>query len=866
MVCRTRIASFVLNLLICASVVQAVYVSWVIRCCKKGQHKAAKAAGNPTSCNSDDLDRRRFRNELDRTICRHAERICCVKEIQKLSCEGGKYEASQGQSCDSFRPFVGGDDFRECCDCCALGIRAKQDKDVHCSLPVFRSLVTQNTSLPCLKVFKECCSGSVTKPPITIPTRIPKCSDNFCQQECRDISGQGPKCFCRKGYQLQADQVSCRDINECQLRNGSVCNPFQACVNSPGSFRCVNQTEAACRLGEEKLRGRCIDIDECVRGLHRCGQQQQCVNNDGSYTCTCNTGYQASGSVCYDKDECRTQESQCPSNATCINTQGSYRCECGRGTTLKNNKCEDLDECSIGQYSCPRGSRCENTDGSYKCLIKCSRGQKLSDDGQCRPLIVDICSSIQCGAGFSCNASSPARPCRDIDECSESPPKCKSGEGCLNFIGTYECRDPCKYVDCGSGLKCEPAGRLYSCIDIDECRLTPRNCTGDNEICVNKYGGFNCRCRDRFRRNPETKKCERINLCTGVNCPRGYQCVIVDDSNFQCKDINECKLLPLKCRGDQRCVNYPGGYYCTCRDGYRLNRLINRCQDIDECFERRSGCNQICENTAGSFVCKCRSGFKMLENQRTCIDVNECSDGTSGCAQVCRNTPGSYVCGCRRAYTLNPNGRTCDDRDECQTAPCQYRCFNTEGSYYCSCPRGYNKTSVHFCSDFDECETGVKCNASRFCFNTYGGHRCIPRLQCPSDYVQMSATRCDRSCGAGDISCYNKKITRYSLWTFRLRSNEIPQRIFNYRVVAYRYKTAPEIRYYFKRGNTENFFEIITQRKSDGIYASIRNKRKIKGPKIMSLEFYGDVIHSETGDLASRFVNRIYVFVSRNEF
>ena len=66
---------------------------------------------------------------------------------------------SQGQSCDSFRPFVGGDDFRECCDCCALGIRAKHDKDVHCSLPVFRSLVTHNTSLPCLKVFKECCSG-----------------------------------------------------------------------------------------------------------------------------------------------------------------------------------------------------------------------------------------------------------------------------------------------------------------------------------------------------------------------------------------------------------------------------------------------------------------------------------------------------------------------------------------------------------------------------------------------------------------------------------------------------------------------------------------------------------------------------------
>ena len=44
----------------------------------------------------------------------------------------------------------------------------------------------------------------------------------------------------------------------------------------------------------------------------------------------------------------------------------------------------DLDECSTGQYSCPRGSRCENTDGSYKCLIRCSPGQKLGANGQCR--------------------------------------------------------------------------------------------------------------------------------------------------------------------------------------------------------------------------------------------------------------------------------------------------------------------------------------------------------------------------------------------------------------------------------------------------------------------------------------------------
>ena len=72
---------------------KASYLSWVTRCCSKGQRKA-KRANDPTSCNSDDLDRRRFNNAMDRIICRHAERICCVKEIQKLSCESGKYEAS----------------------------------------------------------------------------------------------------------------------------------------------------------------------------------------------------------------------------------------------------------------------------------------------------------------------------------------------------------------------------------------------------------------------------------------------------------------------------------------------------------------------------------------------------------------------------------------------------------------------------------------------------------------------------------------------------------------------------------------------------------------------------------------------------
>lgn len=40
------------------------------------------------------------------------------------------------------------------------------------------------------------------------------------------------------------------------------------------------------------------DIDECTEGTDRC--DQNCHNNVGSYTCTCNSGYRlnANGYVC----------------------------------------------------------------------------------------------------------------------------------------------------------------------------------------------------------------------------------------------------------------------------------------------------------------------------------------------------------------------------------------------------------------------------------------------------------------------------------------------------------------------------------------------------------------------------------------
>ena len=43
------------------------------------------------------------------------------------------------------------------------------------------------------------------------------------------------------------------------------------------------------------------DIDECEASTNMCHQEANCTNTDGSYTCTCNSGYTGDGLECSGK-------------------------------------------------------------------------------------------------------------------------------------------------------------------------------------------------------------------------------------------------------------------------------------------------------------------------------------------------------------------------------------------------------------------------------------------------------------------------------------------------------------------------------------------------------------------------------------
>ncbi|XP_065187256.1 uncharacterized protein LOC135817895 isoform X4 [Sycon ciliatum] len=631
---------------------------------------------------------------------------------------------------------------------------------------------------------------------------------------CMDTQGSYT-CQCKPGY--VGDGVTCDDSNECNTGTHN-CVSTAECYNKAGGFGC------RCLPGYRGTGNTtCFNVNECQQPpgpfgpdldgtsyffdltyylrqpllangtridqrIPLCHSLATCADVQGSFTCTCNSGYTGTGYNCSDIDECSLDI--CDDHASCQNSVPGHTCTCDFGYTGNGMTCTEI-TCPLpmapafGSFKLD-GFNYTNampTDSDFKytrtVTYSCNDGHRLvgsnttqcqlsgtvstappvcQNDNECatgthscdaNALCMDRNStfSCQCIAGYT--GAGTVGTCQNVNECLGTPFPCSTNAFCNDTTGSYTC-------SCNSGY----SGNGITCMDIDECVTGAHKCHAQAS-CTNTDGAHTCACVSGFTGNGST--CVDVTDCTPTSCGTG---TCVDGTNdFTCMcppgltgarcqtDVDECASGSHNCHTRALCTNTFGFFACACFDGYAGNGRDN-CTDVNECQAGTDNCdsNANCTNTMGSFTCACKTGYQ--GDGVSCSDVNECQAGTDNCDSNanCTNTMGSFTCACKTGY--QGDGVSCSDVNECQagTDNCDSNanCTNTMGSFTCACKTGYQGDGVS-CSDVNECQAGTdNCDSNANCTNTMGSFTCACKTGYQGDGVSCSDVN---ECQAGTDNC-----------------------------------------------------------------------------------------------------------------
>ncbi|XP_026013630.1 fibrillin-2b isoform X1 [Astatotilapia calliptera] len=564
------------------------------------------------------------------------------------------------------------EDLNECLDnpgICQNGICINTDGSFRCECPFGYNL--DYTGVNCIDT-DECSIGN-------------PCGNGTCT----NVVG-GFECSCEEGFE-PGPMMTCEDINECS-QNPLLC-AFR-CVNTFGSYECMCPAGYVLR-DDQRM---CRDQDECSEGLDDCDSKgMTCKNLIGTFMCICPPGMQRrpDGEGCMDLNECRTKPGICK-NGRCVNIVGSYRCECNDGFEPSSTGTECIDNrkgfcfTEVLQTMCQQSSTNRNSVTKSECC--CNAGRGWGSQCELCPLPGTIQYKKMCplGPGYTTDG-------RDINECQVMPDLCRNGQ-CINTIGSFRCH-------CNVGYKADFTAT--SCVDMDECALSPKPC---NFLCKNTEGSYLCSCPRGYSLQPDGKTCKDLDECATkqhncqflcVNTVGGFTCKCpagFSQHQTACIDNNECTAQSSVCGSRASCINTPGSFNCECSKGFSLDTTGFECEDVDECSSNHR-CQHGCQNMLGGYRCGCPQGYVQHYQWNQCVDENECQ-GASVCGSAsCYNTLGSYKCVCPSGFDFDQGAGGCQDVNECTTStnPCIYGCSNTDGGYLCGCPGGFYRAGQGHC-------------------------------------------------------------------------------------------------------------------------------------------------------------------------
>lgn len=307
-------------------------------------------------------------------------------------------------------------------------------------------------------------------------------------------------------------------------------------------------------------------------------------------------------------------------------------------------------------------------------------------------------------------------------------------------------------------------------IDINECN---GNACGNNAVCINSNGGYDCRCKDGYYGNPFTS-CQRVevgtckdpNFCTcnqKLLCPLEYTCV-----NGEC--VNKCnnvKCGPRSVCQDGTCV-CPSGYFGDPHDlrrgckqqGHCSNDLDCKAQQIcfqigkgtrkcvDGCSKQQCGPNAFCITENHISSCLCTDGYfgnpnNLIEGCQpgksttdiSCNNNDDCKTGyfcllSPNGVQECVNPCSSVACGAHQKCETDSNGRAiCKCQDNYEMNPVSSTC---------------EKPSVPDCISNDDCLVTENCSPDALgvlkCLSVCDKFSCTTNSQC---VVNNHQARCE---------------------------------------------------------------------------------------------------------------------------
>nr|XP_046247842.1 fibrillin-2b isoform X2 [Scatophagus argus] len=564
------------------------------------------------------------------------------------------------------------EDMNECLDnpgICQNGICINTDGSFRCECPFGYNL--DYTGVNCVDT-DECSIGN-------------PCGNGTCN----NVVG-GFECSCQEGFE-PGPMMTCEDINEC-TQNPLLC-AFR-CVNTFGSYECMCPAGYVLR-DDQRM---CRDQDECSEGLDDCDSKgMTCKNLIGTFMCICPPGMQRrpDGEGCMDLNECRAKPGICK-NGRCVNTVGSYRCECNDGFEPSSTGTECIDNrkgycyTEVLQTMCQQSSTGRTSVTKSECC--CNTGRGWGSQCELCPLPGTVQYKKMCplGPGYTTDG-------RDINECQVLPDLCRNGQ-CINTIGSFRCH-------CNVGYKTDFTAT--SCVDMDECALSPKPC---NFLCKNTEGSYLCSCPRGYSLQPDGKTCKDLDECSTkqhncqflcVNTIGGFTCKCppgFTQHQTACIDNNECAAQSSACGSRASCVNTPGSFNCECSKGFSLDSTGIECEDVDECSNNHR-CQHGCQNMLGGYRCGCPQGYVQHYQWNQCVDENECQAGSVCGSASCYNTLGSFKCVCPSGFDYEQGAGGCQDVNECSSGsnPCIYGCSNTDGGYLCGCPGGFYRAGQGHC-------------------------------------------------------------------------------------------------------------------------------------------------------------------------